>query len=169
MPPFCIWSFWARKIVTLSQLIPQEKPSLNSLSAESTVITDSDSTPPICDPASTPSLCSPPGELEPWQLPAHLCLGRQDGEAVGRRHQHGPHHLQHRCRRHGPAAGLPVAEGPPAQRLPVWLHQLPGQEQPRPAAPHHQGQPNACLTLHDFSECYMFIVWNQLKGVGWRG
>ena len=84
-------------------------------------------------------LTSPPGVLEPRQLPADLRLRGQDGEAMGRQHGHGRHHLQHGQWCHGPAAGMPVAEGPPYQRLPVGQHQLPGQEQPRQAPPRHQG------------------------------
>lgn len=86
------------------------------------------------------NLLPPAGQLEPWQHSTDLRLRGQDSKTLGCWCRYGRHHLQngHWCGR--PAAGLPVAEGPPPQHLLVRIHQLSGQEQPWPAHTYHQGQ-----------------------------
>lgn len=88
---------------------------------------------------------NPPGQLEPWQLPADLCLRGQDREALGCWCRYSRYNFQHGHWSGRPAAGLPVAERLSPWHLLVRIHQLSGQEQPWPAHTHHQGRTLKCL------------------------
>lgn len=97
---------------------------------------------------------NPPDQLEPWQLPADLCLRGQDREALGCWCRYSRYNFQYGHWSGRPAAGLPVAEGLSPWHLLVRIHQLSGQEQPWPAHTHHQGRTLKCLwkLFHDIAK-----------------